>query len=573
MTDQPGGEAVEEDDQEGDPEGGQRGDEEGNEEALAQGGHEESAGKAGEGRGEEPGEGSGEGPGQGPGVEPGDGPGEDPGGRSAQWAGRRALVAVVVTAALFSAVGVGAGMWIKSPAQRAADAAPPPSSLLTRPVEHRVLTSDVVTRGTVTAEQSVTVSPQTGAGAEGTAGAVVSGVPVKAGSPVRPGQVLLEVSGRPVFALEGTIPAYRDLKPGMRGQDVTQLRNALRKRGLDSGQDADGVFGPATKAALASFYSSIGYEPLPATDDGGETLKAAATALTAAERAVEDARTALSDAYATLRNAASGVDRTEARRAVRTARRTLARAIEDRDTARADRRAAEDSAGPTLPAAEVVFLSGFPARVDAVDAHVGGAVGERAMTVSAGKLLVHARVNQLQVDLLKTGQPAEIYAELGQRRFSARLVSVADTPGSPRRDTEGGDEDTGDERTADGSGSLVVLRPDKPIGAELSGQDVRVTIRAASTKGRELVVPITAVTAGRGGTLYVTVVDAGGGQRRIDVRELTSGGGFVAVEPLRTGSLREGDRVMTGVAADPPAGRPDTGDDGQDTGDDGQDLS
>ncbi|MGJ5953419.1 hypothetical protein [Streptomyces neyagawaensis] len=101
------------------------------------------------------------------------------------------------------------------------------------------------------------------------------------------------------------------------------------------------------------------------------------------------------------------------------------------------------------------------------------------------------------MDLLKTGQPAEIHAELGQRRFSARLVSVADTPGSPRRDTEDGEEDTGDERTADGSGCLVVLRPDKPIGAELSGQDVRVTIRAAPTKGRELVVPITAVTAGR----------------------------------------------------------------------------
>ncbi|MCL6737843.1 hypothetical protein [Streptomyces neyagawaensis] len=142
--------------------------------------------------------------------------------------------------------------------------------------------------------------------------------------------------------------------------------------------------GPATKAALASFYSSIGYEPLPATDDGGETLKAAATALTTAERTVEDARTALFDTYATLRTPPPATTAPRPRRAVRTARRTLARAIEDRDTARADRRAAEDSAGPTLPAAEVVFLSGFPARVDKVDAHVGGAVGERAMTVSAG---------------------------------------------------------------------------------------------------------------------------------------------------------------------------------------------
>ncbi|WP_200305212.1 peptidoglycan-binding protein [Streptomyces adelaidensis] len=491
---------------------------------------------------------------------------------SARRGSRRVLIAVVVTASLFSAVGVGAGMWIKSPAQRAADAAPPPSSLLTRPVEQRVLTSDVVTRGTVAAEQSLTVSPQTGSGGgEGAAGSVVSGLPVKAGSSVKAGQVLLEVSGRPVFALEGSIPAYRDLKPGMRGQDVTQLRDALRKRGLDTGQDAKGVFGPATKAALTAFYSSIGYEPLPATDDGGETLKAATTTLTAAARAVEDAQSALSDAYYALGKVPAGEDRTEAQRAVDNARRTLGRAIEDRNTARQDREAAENAAGPSLPAAEVVFLSGFPARVDAVNARVGGAVGETAMTVSAGQLLVHAQVNELQVELLKTGQPAEIYAELGQRRFSALLVSVADSPGVPRQGTGSGDEDSQEERTSDGSGYLVVLRPDEAIGAELSGQDVRVTIRAASTEDAELVVPITAVTAGRGGTLYVTVVDSDGEQQQVDVRELTSGGGFVAVAPLKAGSLRKGDRVITGVAADSTTGGQNQ-DDG-DAGGGGQDVS
>ncbi|MFJ8229247.1 peptidoglycan-binding protein [Streptomyces sp. NPDC094448] len=463
---------------------------------------------------------------------------------------RRALMGVVATATLFSAAGVGAGMWIKSPAQRAADAAAPEESVLTRPVEKRVLTSDVVTRGRVVAGQTVTIAPQAGPGAEGGA-PVVSRLPKKAGEAIRPGEVLVEISGRPVFALEGRVPAYRDLKPGARGQDVRQLQTALRKLGFATGSDERDVFGAGTKKALRDFYASIGYEPSPATDDDGAAAEAAAATALTASRAVEDAQTALSDAYYALGKIPEGTDRTEAANAVKAARRTLERAIDDRRTARAALAEARAADGPKLPASEVVYLNGFPARVDSVGARVGSPVGDSVMTVSAGALVVHAYVNALQVKLLKDGRPAEIYAELDRKKTAARLVSVATTPTTARRD-EGGEEQQ-QQQPAGGEGYLVVLHPGTPLAANLSGQDVRVTVQAASTGAAELVVPVTAVTAGRQGTLHVTVVAPEGRQRRVGVRELAGGGGYVAVAPLEAGALNPGDQVVTGVTTREPA--------------------
>lgn len=61
---------------------------------------------------------------------------------------------------------------------------------------------------------------------------------------------------------------------------------------------------------------------------------------------------------------------------------------------------------------------------------------------------------------------------------------------------------------------------------------------------------MTAVTAGRQGTLHVTVVTAGNEQRRVEVRELTSGGGYVAVDPVQADALRPGDQVVTGVTTE-----------------------
>jgi hypothetical protein len=66
---------------------------------------------------------------------------------------RRVLGTAIVTAVVVTGLGLGASQVIKSPAQVAADTAPPPPSVLTVAVERRVLRDSVIVRGTVTASQ------------------------------------------------------------------------------------------------------------------------------------------------------------------------------------------------------------------------------------------------------------------------------------------------------------------------------------------------------------------------------------------------------------------------------------
>ncbi|HET9769553.1 MAG TPA: peptidoglycan-binding protein, partial [Acidimicrobiia bacterium] len=287
---------------------------------------------------------------------------------------RRRWVAVVATGSTLLAVaGFAASQAIKSPAQAAADTRPPAADVLTAPVERRVLKETVVLRGTVAAGESVTVTP-VASGEEGTAEPVVTKLPVAAGDTVRAAQVLLEVSGRPVIALPGRLPVYRDLRPGAKGDDVAQVQKALRDLGHGTGSDAPGTFGPGTKAALQAFYAALGYDPRPAVDDDGEAVKAAAQGVRAAERALEQARSAAgvaapasaparpapSESTAGKASGGSGAEATagtgrgsgadaeaEARRAVTWAREDLATARQALAEARA-------AAGPMLPAGEVV---------------------------------------------------------------------------------------------------------------------------------------------------------------------------------------------------------------------------
>lgn len=202
--------------------------------------------------------------------------------------GRRVVLGVVGGAALMAIGGLLATTLVKSPAQVAAETGPPAQGVLTAEVERRVLAQKVVMRGTVVADQSVEVAPQPRS-AEGAGTPVVTKLPLRAGDPVAAGQLLAEVSGRPVFTLKGTLPVYRDLKPGTTGDDVAQLQQALRELGHGTGADPKGVFGAGTKTALAARYKAIGYDPLPAVADGAEVLKAAQEAVRTAEWAVEDA--------------------------------------------------------------------------------------------------------------------------------------------------------------------------------------------------------------------------------------------------------------------------------------------
>lgn len=385
--------------------------------------------------------------------------------------GRRTVLAVVLGAVLLTAAGVTAATWVKSPQQAIADAGPPPRDVLTAPVERRVLTDTVVTRGTVTAEQTVEITPAHGG--DGSVGPVVTRTFVRPGDRVEPGQVLLEVSGRPLFALPGEVPVYRDLRTGVAGDDVAQVQDALSEAGFPTGDDRPGEYGAGTAAAVAGFYRELGYPPVP--DEGGTAL---------------------------------------------------------------------------LPAAELVFLTGFPARVDATTARVGTAPGAGALTLSAGELTVEGTLAAYEHGLVRAGQAVEIHSETTGDTVAATVTHLAGAgdggTGAGGAGTDGGEGAAAAGGGPDGSGHWFRVRPDAPLPAALAGRDVRVTIEAAATATEVLVVPVTAVSAAPDATTAVTVRHEDGRTERVEVRTGTAGDGHLEVEPVGGARLAAGDRVVVG---------------------------
>ncbi|MGW0897946.1 peptidoglycan-binding protein, partial [Streptomyces goshikiensis] len=198
--------------------------------------------------------------------------------------------------------------------------------------------------------------------------------------------------------------------------------------------------------------------------------------------------------------------------------------------------AAEAADGPMLPAAEAVFLRGFPARVGAVAAQVGATVSGPVLTLSAGELVVEAYLKDDKRQLLRPGMPVLISSELAGSDTRGTVAVVA-AERSPAPQPPGGD-----------LGYRMVVRAAQPLPAGFAGQDVRLTVESAATDGEALVVPVTAVSAGADGRTVVTARAADGTQRRVEVRTGTSGDGFIAVTPTQPAALTPGTRVVIGTA-------------------------
>lgn len=257
---------------------------------------------------------------------------------------RRRLWWLVTLVALVASSG--AVFWLgsrsQSPEQAAARAAAPEASWVTEAVDLRVLSSTLIQRGDVRPEVSTSVGVPVSVEGAG----VVTKVTVGVGDELAEGALGVEVSGRPVFVMQGDVPVFRSLKPGMSGEDVTQLQRALARLGFAT--DTDGVYGESTEAAVAAFYAAAGYDPVPATAtaaldvaDARRTLESAESAVTVAEAAlvaagaetsgsaVAGARVQVTAARRSLdaAKAARGTDGAAAQAAVATAARVLGEAV------------------------------------------------------------------------------------------------------------------------------------------------------------------------------------------------------------------------------------------------------
>jgi hypothetical protein len=192
---------------------------------------------------------------------------------------RRRIATIVVVAVVMSALGGWfAGSHIRSPAEIAAQTAAPSPSPILVPAEERTVATTVVTRGTgrFGTPQTLTTSPSALKPSPG----IVTNVPTP-GTEIAEGGVVMTATGRPVFLLAGDRLGVRDLGPGLQGEDVRQLEQALARLGFDPAP-VDGVYDAGTEAAVARWYEGAGYAPFRATEDQLATIRSRESDLAAA---------------------------------------------------------------------------------------------------------------------------------------------------------------------------------------------------------------------------------------------------------------------------------------------------
>lgn len=424
---------------------------------------------------------------------------------------RRQVLAFGVAVLVVVASGFVAASRITSPADRAARTQPPPPSVLTAAVTRQSVRQTIVTRGTVVSAFTANVTPVATSGPP-----VVTRLPKQVRDEVRAGEVVAEVSGRPVIALPGSIPVYRDLVPGSSGPDVAQLQAALKQLGYPV-PDASGIYGSGTKNAVAKLYRDRGYDaPTAGGPESSGAHEAGSDAVTAASRALQQL---LSDPTA------SPTAVTYARQDLVTAQQRL--------------RDLEQRSGPEVAAAEVVFVPEFPAQVSQQPATLGPVPTGPVVTLTAGALRVSAKLRVADGRLLSAGRPVTVDADLVGSTFEGSVSAIGTVQtGEAAPGAAGGG--------AGGAPFLpVTITTNPPLDAILLGQDVRLTLVTAQTEGDVLTVPESALSTSATGEAYVTVLTGTANRSRVTVRPGLSGQGFVEVAPL-AGTLEPDQRVVVG---------------------------
>lgn len=370
---------------------------------------------------------------------------------------------------------------------------------------------EVVLTGTVTLGDSLAVLPSpTGEGLS----QVVTSVHVSAGDVVRSGDLLVEVSDRPLVALRLAFPLFRDLHVGDSGSDVRAVQEALAGAGLLGGT-ADGVFGARTAAAVIELYRSAGAIPPPVSSEATENLAdlEAQVADRDAARAPQVGDDGLPLPVAPL---TAGDRALDARLA-----------------------AARDAAGPWLPMAETVALTSDAMTVLSV-APVGTVLGDDVgpvVTLRGEGAAARFRAGLADAPVFALGARAVVTAVDGTGgSATGQVVSVSDFAEPDESEAIPGYD--------------VVVEMDEPGGlADGSRAAVSPDVEVLTQVG--LVVPLLAVREDSEGT-YVLVVGPAladtaseAPPRRVGVSPGLQQDGMVIVEG---DALVEGDRVVIGAA-------------------------
>lgn len=401
------------------------------------------------------------------------------------------------------------GRQIQSPAEAAARTAPPAPSPILVPVEERLLTSNVITRGTArySLPQSISLAPSPLKGEVG----IITTLPA-AGDQLTEGDVLFTTSGRPVFLLQGSIPMYRDLYPGLSGEDVRQLEAALQRLSFAPGP-VDGVFDEKTAAAILELYKASGYSPFTSSVDHLRNFQALEEDLTKAIREKAAAEN-------TLSRAMNKTDETAVREAE-----WQSFLVERLTQEVAVARALVES---PLPMDEIVYLPNLPVRVEEISVEIGKIASGPILVVTNNQLAIDSSLPLSESRLIKEGFPVTIdEPELGIDT-TGTVAWVAETPGTNGVDSY--------------HTYFEVLVDDTPT--PLEGYSLRLTIPVKSTGHAVMVVPISALFLAPDGTSRVQV-ENNGTIESITVEPGLSADGFVEIIPI-AGELAPGQMVLIG---------------------------
>jgi peptidoglycan hydrolase-like protein with peptidoglycan-binding domain len=361
--------------------------------------------------------------------------------------------------------------------------------------------------GVVSLGSRIDVTPLAGADA---GRLVVTQARRSAGDVIAPGSALVDVSGRPIIALDLRFPLYRSLHPGDSGPDVAAVQNSLKLLGLYPA-NADGIFSAGTSTALNRLYIKAGTTP-PVPD---ASLTDAAQN---ADKALVDARSAVATAGATPAGQATP---------------DLAALTKARD-------AAHVAAGTWLPLAEIQDVPAGGAHVVSIQPEGTLLTGDSAVVavLRTGSASVSARVLVGEADTFPQGGPAVV--ALTADTTKRGQGTVASVSGFRQADPA---------VTGSMPGYDVQFALDSAAASVFSdGDAVLVNPTSAGTATTGLAVPLIALREDSAGT-YVLVIAApatsGGTDRstRVDVSAGVQQDGFVLVHGTH---LTAGQRVAVG---------------------------
>jgi Putative peptidoglycan binding domain len=367
------------------------------------------------------------------------------------------------------------------------------------------------------------------------------------GQVIRPGHTLFRVDGDSVVLMDGTLPAYRTLKPGVdNGADVRQLERGLRALGYYPGV-VDSHYTASSAAAVRKWQDDLGLDKTGQVELGRVVFLPGARRVTDVKTSLGSAASASSaDASAGdgMRFASySGTGGTPSTPTDTTPTPTQTTPTETTPTP-TQTTPTETTPTPTTPTPTTPTPTTPKPAKDGTGSGNGNGNGNASgngdgsgdgnspatevLTTSSTRRVVTAKLDAADQLLVARGQRVRV--ELPDGRFvSGRITSVGRVATA--------DSSSGRDPNADTAPKITVtirLRSARAAG-RLDQAPVSVQL-ARTTRRNVLAVPVQALVARRGGRYAVELADG----RLVGVVPGLFANGYVE---LTGGRLRAGDRV------------------------------